>query len=148
MGRPCKAAYTKIGASAKAEREQREKAENELRGTPKTIKNAPKWMTKEQKKIRKKIVAEAEKVLADVDCYVLDQCAVAIDRLQDIEQQINDDPQLMLDKRIIAAKKQYAAEFFRCCTELSLSPQSRAKLATAGTKKEEPNPLLKLLADD
>lgn len=148
MPRPCKAANTIIGAMTKAEKEQREKAEAELRGTPKTIKNAPKWMTKEQKAIRKKIVKEAEKVLADIDCYVVDQCAVAIDRVQSIERMINENPEEMCSKSLLAAKKQYSTEFFRCCSELSLSPQSRAKLATAGMKESVSNPLLSLLGDD
>lgn len=148
MGRPCKSVYTKIGAATKAETEQRKQIENELKGEAKTIKNAPKWLTKNQKKIRKKIVMEAEKVLADIDCYVVDQCAIAIDRLQDIEKKINEEPALMFDKAVIASKKQYAAEFFRCCSELSLSPQSRAKLANAGVKESSPNPIMALLGDD
>ena len=148
MGRPCKSVYTKIGAATKAETAQREEAEKELRGTPKTIKKAPKWLTKEQKKIRNKIVKEAEKVLADIDCYIVDQCAIAIDRLQDIERQINESPELMFDKSVIAAEKQYSGELFRCCSELSLSPQSRAKLAAAGVKEPEQNPILTLLGDE
>ena len=148
MGRPCKSVYTKIGAATKTEIAQREQLENELKGEPKTIKNAPKWLTKNQKKIRKKIVSEAEKVLADIDCYVVDQCAIAIDRLQDIEKKINEEPELMFDKAVIASKKQYAAEFFRCCSELSLSPQSRAKLANAGVKETAQNPLMALLGDE
>lgn len=148
MGRPCSSAYTKIGAATKAETEQRKRIENELKGEPKTIKKAPKWLTNEQKKIRKKIVSEAEKVLADIDCYVVDQCAVAIDRLQSIEKKINAEPEKMFDKEVIAAKKQYSAEFFRCCSELSMTPQSRAKLALSGAKEPEQNPILKLLGDD
>ena len=44
-------------------------------------------------------------------------------------------------------KSNYMKEFFRLCNELSLSPQSRAKLANinVGVEKEKQDPLLKII---
>ena len=35
----------------------------------------------------------------------------------------------MFNKDLMNSKKVYTGDFLRCCNELSLSPQSRAKLA-------------------
>ena len=44
-------------------------------------------------------------------------------------------------------KSNYMKEFFRLCNELSLSPQSRAKLANinVGVEKEQQDPLLRII---
>lgn len=54
----------------------------------------------------------------------------------------------MFDKEVLAAKDKYTKDFFRCCNELSLSPQSRAKLGNINlqVKQQQEDPLLKVLA--
>lgn len=148
MGRPCKAMVTKSGAMSKEQAQKRIAAEKAISGGKDKILKASPWLTKDQKKIRKQLCQELEKVLTNVDCYILEQCAVAIDRLQKIEQAINEKPEKVLEKSLLAAKKEYTSTFFRCCSELSMSPQSRAKIANAMTEKQVENPLLKLLNDD
>ena len=43
------------------------------------------------------------------------------------------------------SKEKYTKDFFRCCNELCLSPQSRAKLANLNVQAQEEDPLMKAL---
>ena len=48
----------------------------------------------------------------------------------------------------MTTKSEYTKDFFRCCNELSLSPQSRAKLGNINlqAEQEKQDPLLQVLA--
>ena len=61
---------------------------------------------------------------------------------------INKDINRMYDKDLMKAKSEYTKDFFRCCNELSLSPQSRAKLGNINlqAEQEKQDPLLQVLA--
>ena len=48
--------------------------------------------------------------------------------------------------KLMATKDKYSREFFRCCNELGLSPQSRAKFANLMSAKAE-DPLIAALAE-
>ena len=51
----------------------------------------------------------------------------------------------------MASKEKYTRDLFRCCNELSLSPQSRAKLGNLNiqAKADAEDPVLKaILGDD
>ncbi|MCM1364693.1 MAG: P27 family phage terminase small subunit [Faecalibacterium sp.] len=148
MGRPCKAMATKSGAMSRVESDARTEIEEAISGGKEQISRATMPLTKDQKRIRKKLVAELKNVLTNVDCYILDQCCIAIDRIQKLEQLVNEEPQKMCEKGILSAKKQYFSEFVRLCSELSMSPQSRAKIANAMTAPVAKNPILQLLSDD
>lgn len=149
MSRPAKAIDTKSGAMAKDEEQRRKENEEALKGGKDKVNRAPTWFSKEQKKIRKELVAELEKVLTNIDCYILNQAVIAISRLQEIDKKINENPDKITEKALISAKKEYSSEFFRCCNELSMSPQSRAKLASGMLPpKEKKSPLGVLLEDD
>lgn len=149
MARPCKAIETKSGAISKANKELREEAEKSIKGNNDEVKKCPKWLTKSQKAIRKKLVFELKNVLTNVDCYILDECAVAIDRVIEIEKMINENLTLLENKTLISTREKYTATFFRCCSELSMSPQSRAKIANAIVSgRQEENPLMRILSDD
>lgn len=141
MARPCKPASILTDKSqTKAEIEERDKAEKNLRG--KSVKlTPPKDLTAEQKKIFRKIVAvmKDSDVLGSLDVYLLRLAAVCIDRMQTIEQMVNQNPGLMLNNALMSTKDKYVKDYFRCCNELGLSPQSRAKLANiSATKTEDP----------
>ncbi|WP_286680172.1 P27 family phage terminase small subunit [Tepidanaerobacter syntrophicus] len=86
-------------------------------------------------------------MLGNLDIYILAQAAISIERLQSIETTINKDNSKMFDRNVLAAKEKYTKDFFRCCNELSLSPQSRAKLGNIAlqTKQQQEDPLLKVL---
>ncbi len=89
-------------------------------------------------------------LLGELDCYVLAECAVVIDRLQQLEMLINNNPELLTDKDIMAIRKGYTQDYFRLCNELGLSPQSRAKLGSLSLQKDQQNNdvLLKILEGD
>lgn len=151
MARPAKPLNEQSGAMTKAQIEARDKTEKKLRGKSDKIK-PPSYLTTAQKKIFKYIVNELREadVLGNLDIYVLTLAAVSIDRITDIEDQINRDPQLLLESKLMAAKEKYSKDFFRCCNELSLSPQARAKISIANVKaiKDNRNPILDVLEDD
>lgn len=81
-------------------------------------------------------------ILSNLDTFILTKCVISIDRLQYIEKIINNKPQAILNKDLMSAKDKYDKDFYRCCSELSLSPQSRAKIANinkeAIDKEEDP----------
>jgi P27 family predicted phage terminase small subunit len=149
MARPCKSAKVidKYGQT-KAEIQARLEVEEKLKGGADKI-SPPKHLNARQKKIFKYIVKELEasQILGNLDIYILAQTAIAIDRLQEIEKMINEDTTRMFDKEVLVAKDKYTKDFFRCCNELSLSPQSRAKLGNINlqAKQQGEDPLLKVL---
>ena len=149
MGRPSKSAKVLTEKSqTKAEIAERVEAENRLKGDG--MPEPPLHLSKEQKRIFSRIVRllEASDILSELDSDVLGMCAIAIDRLAEIESRINNDPELISDAKLMSAKEKYAKEFFRCCNELCLSPQSRAKMANMSLAKKEPDPLLKVLTGE
>jgi P27 family predicted phage terminase small subunit len=151
MARPAKPLSEQSGAMTKAQIDARNKSEKKLRGKDDKVK-PPSYLTNAQKKIFRYIVNELKEaeVLGNLDVYVLTLAAVSIDRITDIENQINRDPDLLLESKLMAAKEKYSKDFFRCCNELSLSPQARAKISIANVKaiKESRNPLMDILEDD
>lgn len=150
MGRPAKATKTMAKNLTAEERAARIETEESLKGSADKIR-PPKFLSKEQKSIFRKIVSELQEadILGNLDVYILSTAAVAIDRMQSIEQQINEKPALLSDRDFMSSKEKYSRDFYRCCNELCLSPQSRAKLAGLRVQKEKgENPLLKALRDD
>lgn len=149
MARPSKSAKVLSECSqTKAEIAERTEAENKLKGDGKPV--PPEHLNKEQKRIFRKIVKllNASDILSELDSDVLGICAIAIDRLAEIESRMNNEPELIGDTKLMSAKEKYSKDFFRCCNELCLSPQSRAKMANMSLAKKEPDPLLKILAGE
>ena len=149
MARPSKPAQLLTSCSqTKEEIRIRKEQENRLKGGENRI-NPPTYLSKEQKKIFRNIVSELKTsgILGNLDVYILAQCCIAIDRLQTIEAEINADSSLLRDTKLISSKEKYAKDFYRCCNELSLSPQARAKMANINLqqKQEQEDPLLKVL---
>ena len=134
MARPAKPTSVQSGHLTKKQISERAAAEEALKGNEITI---PKDITNNQKNICKHIIGELEKsgILCSLDEYVLEQCAVAVDCLHKINQLINsEDESLMFSKDVLTAKEKYEKTFFRCCDELCLSPQSRAKIANINSQ--------------
>ncbi len=148
LARPAMSAKTTSKHLTSFEKEAKLDAEEKLRGTANKLK-PPRYLTSSQKKIFRFIVSEltASEILGNLDIYVLTECCIALDRMQDIEQQINKDAELICDKNLRAAKDRYTKSFFRCCNELCLSPQSRARMGNLNIQNKEENPLLKLLSE-
>ena len=149
MARPCKSIETSTGKIGKEAIKARQEAEDNLRGSSDNIK-APSYLSPSQKKIFNNIIKELKSsgILGNLDIYILATGSIAIDRLQDIESLINENINKLSDKNLMAAKEKYTKDFFRCCTELSLSSQSRAKISNLNiqAKQAEADPLLAILA--
>lgn len=149
MARPTKSVKTMSKNLTKEEIAVRSQTEEKLKGAADNI-SPPKHLNARQKKIFNYIVEELEAsgILGNLDVYILGTCAFALDQLQQITKMINKNPGFNFDKDVIKAKDSYTKDFFRCCNELSLSPQSRAKLGNINlqAKQQEEDPLLKLLA--
>jgi len=150
LGRPCKAAIVLSDCSqTKEEIKKRIGNEQKLKGKADNI-NPPSYLNNSQVDLFNYIKGELEEseLLSNLDVYILAKCAIAIDRLQYIEKKVNDNPKLLLIQNpLMNNKKNYDADFFRCCNELSLSPQSRAKLGNINllAEKEKEDPLLKAM---
>lgn len=148
MARPAKALGTKTGAITKEEEEIRKKTEAKLKGKSNRL-TPPKYLTDSQKKIFRYIIKELKdaEILGNLDVYVLTTAAISIDRLATMEQQINENSSLLYDTHYMQAKDKYTKDFFRCCNELSLSPQARAKISISNVNsmKDQRNPLLDAL---
>jgi P27 family predicted phage terminase small subunit len=150
MARPTKSAKVLTEYSqTKEEIEGRIRAEEKLRGVADNI-SPPDHLNARQKKIFNYIVDELEAsgILGNLDVYILETCVFALDRKQQIQRLINKNPEN--EDKEIAKLDKYTKIFFRCCNELSLSPQSRAKLGNINIEKKikEDDPLLQALAGD
>lgn len=155
MSRPCKSAALLTECSqTKAEVAFRNRMEKALSGNAGNL-SPPDWLNDNQQYIFMSItngLSEAG-ILGELDIYLLTQCSIAIDRLQEIEKMLNDAKFMLGTKEgnaLIKAKDSYTRDFFRCCNELSLSPQSRAKIANINLQKAQTqaDPLLAVLAGD
>lgn len=149
MARPALSAKVTAKHLTNDEKNTKIKTENRLKGSSDKLRPPPHF-TAPQKKIFKFIVKNLESsgILGNLDIYVLTECSICIDRMQTIEKQINENPELLSDSSLIATKDRYAKNFQRYCNELCLSPQSRAKIANLNLQAEDKNPLMELLNDE
>lgn len=152
MARPCKSAAVQADRSMnKDECADRLKNEELLKGGTDNL-SPPEYLTNSQKQIYNYIVdnLRASGILGNLDVYVLTECSISIDRMQEIEKRINKNPDYMTSPPFLQAKDKYTKSFFRYCNELCLSPQARAKMANINVQahQNEENPLLKLLMED
>ncbi len=151
MARPAKAIATKTGKIGNEEQQQRLQIESKLKGGREKL-VPPLYLTDDQMKIFNYIMTELEEadILGNLDLFVLSQAAVCVDRVQKLEKQINDNPDLIRNNAFMAGKDKYSKDFFRCCNELCLSPQSRAKLSISTVKpgSEKKKTIMDLLNED
>lgn len=149
MARPAMSAKTTAKHLSKYEIDTKLGVEESLRGKADKLK-PPKYLTASQKKIFRFIVTELESsdTLGNLDVYVLTECSIALDRMQEIESRINHEFENIASTALMTAKDRYTKSFFRCCNELCLSPQARAKMGNLNLQAKEENPLLKALTDD
>lgn len=149
MARPAKNIAVISKHLTNEEKMRRLERENAVKGARDKL-YPPDHLTEKQVEVFNYILNELEEseILGNLDIYILATCAIAIDRLTEIENKINKDFRLITNNAIRAAKAEYSKDFYRCCSELSLSPQSRAKLANLNQNKKEDDPLLQALKDD
>ena len=151
MPRPAKAIAAKTAKISKDETEQRLQIEDNLRGkSDKLI--PPLYLTDSQVEIFNYVLAELEeaKVLGNLDLFALSQLSICVDRMQQIERQVNEDPECMTDSKLMQTRDRYARDFLRLCNEFCMSPQSRAKLSISTVKpgQEKKKTLMELLNED
>lgn len=139
MARPAKALDTSSRNISNEEKEKRKKIEDKLKGKNDRLKPAS-YLSKKQKKIFRDLLENLNKdILSNLDSYVLNQTAVVIERMEYIESTINnliltgEDEDMSSIKSLKSMRESYSKDFFRCCNELSLSPQARAKISIATT---------------
>jgi len=151
--RPAKPAIMLSDCSqTKEEIQNRVENEEKLKGNSDKI-NAPDYLDNNQVELFNYIKneLEASKLLSNLDVFILAKCAIAISRLQYIEKKVNDNPRLLLVQNpLMSNKKNYDADFFRCCNELSLTPAARAKLGNINllAEEEKDDPVTKALSGD
>lgn len=148
MGRPCKSAKLLTECSqTKDEIEQRIQIEEALKGESQLI--PPEYLNEKQKALYVFIADELKEaeILCGLDTYILETCVIAIDRLQTIETIMNTNLDWVSNGKLMNVKDKYTKDLYRCCNELSLSPQSRAKLANINLqhKEDKNDPVVNLL---
>ena len=162
MGRAAKVVGLNSKNLTTEEKEKRLETENKLKGEKVKL-TPPNYLNKKEKKIYKQIVSvlESGEVLGKLDTYILETCSIAINKLQTVERaidkklselsdEINEDTETLPEdeltlRELLKIKEMYSKDFFRCCSELCLSPQSRAKLGIASGKKKEEDPVINVL---
>ncbi|RXI50186.1 phage terminase small subunit P27 family [Clostridium tetani] len=140
-----------VGHRTKEEIEKRKEQQEKLKGKSNKIEPTQK-LNQNQTKIFyliKSEMAESE-VLCNLDSYMLTQFSIAIDKLAYLDELVEKKPGLILNKDFKSSKKLYFDIFTKCCTELSMSPQSRAKLANINSlaQQDKEDPIIKALQGD
>lgn len=148
MARPAKSTSAKTGTITKDEERLRKLSEARLKcGDDKLT--PPEYLTDSQKEIFEYIQTElkAAEILGNLDIFILENAAIILDRLHEIEEMINNDFSLIQEASFISTRDKFRKEWFRICNELCLSPQARAKLSIQNVKalKEDEDPLIELL---
>ncbi|WP_368262887.1 P27 family phage terminase small subunit [Clostridium disporicum] len=149
MARPCKSAKVLTECSqTKEEIDERVQKEDLIRGKADKLKPSME-LTESQLYLFNFIVNElkASEILSNLDIFLLTKAAIAIDRLHYIESIVNKNPKALFNKEIMSKKDSYDKDFYRCCNELCLSPQSRAKIANINinTKNAEEDAVIKAI---
>lgn len=151
MARPAKSVKVKSGAISSDEETMRNKIEERLRGEP-AEPEPPEHLSDDQKAIFRHIVSElrSSEILNSLDVYVLEFTAVAISRIRQINDMVNDNPRLLADGALQSTRAKHQADMWRGASELCMSPQARAKIGSlaAQTMKQKEDPLLKALMSD
>ena len=150
MSRPAKAVSSQSSHLTNEEIKIREETEKRLKGNSDKLVPAD-YLNDRQKEIFNYILENLEesKILGNLDVFVLNQASICIERLEMMEQEISKDTDLLKVSSFKSARDMYSKEFFRCCNELCLSPQSRAKISITNLQKQPEKKSLKdILADD
>lgn len=149
MARPSKSVNVMNKNLTKEEIEIRKSTESKLKGKADKLK-PPNYLSENQKKIFKNVVKELREsnILSNLDIPILVTFARAIDRLNYIERCIDMDMDLLNDSKLMSSKEKYTKDLYRCCNELCLSPQSRAKMGNIALENQNASqdPLLTVLA--
>ena len=130
----------------KQEKAERLAKENQLRGRP-LDQAVPEELTEAEAAayIWLQTVLEPADILGEPDRETVKLTAIAIARLEMIDDMIRKDPELLTDKNINAIRKKYIEQYFSLCGELCLSPAARCKISELARNKKLEDPLINLL---
>ena len=133
------------------DRKIRETVEDSLKGVALSGR-APKNLTAPQAKIYRKLykILLPSDMLSALDEKTLSNAAIIINRLDLIDEIINERVDNLYDRNLLAARKEYFNQYLQICKELCLSPSARAKMGTMAVNKSkmEADPLMKILGGD
>ena len=148
MGRPTKSISVISKHNTKADIALRSDVEESLKDGQ--LPEAPPWLTPEQAYMFDRIIKHCEKsgILSSVDDYSLAMLCVAMDRLYVLEDQVNKDPAMILDRDYISARAGFEKTIWKGCQEFCLTPQARATMGTlaVAARKESEDPLAAALS--
>ena len=152
MARPAKSVNVQSGEMRIDTAQERREIENKLKGDSAVEVKPACELNERQTAIFDRIRRMFDKVglLGELDCYVLTEAAVVIDRLNQIEKHLNERPDLLYDRDICNTRKEYMQNFFRICNELSRTPQRRAKMGIIAANKDsqDSDPILRLFGGE
>ena len=150
MARPAKSVKSSSWNMTSDEKMKREIAEELMQGDRSQL-VPPDYLTESQIEIFNFILKNLEesKILGSIDLYSLSQGAITIDRLTEIEKYINKHSEAVFDTKLMATQDRLFKQFARVCNELSLSPQSRAKISiSVAERTEKKKTIMDLLSED
>lgn len=149
MPRKAKPVSTMDRHNTKKEIAVRQGVETRLQGDTSVV--CPDYLTNEQRMVFESVVKHYIEagILSSVDSMALSVFCVAINRLFEIEAQINKGERDPFDSKVVAARSKYEATVRWGCAEFCLSPQARAKIGSlfAAKTKDIEDPLLEALKD-
>lgn len=148
MARPSKSVSVKSRKISKEDKKKLEATEQKIKGDNDKL-MPQKHLNKRQKDIFFYILNELsdKDILGNLDVFVLNQTAIVIERLEKLDKEANKSKEVVQKTAFKNTRDMYTKDFFRCCNELCLSPQSRAKLAIAGNPPKKKS-LMDILNED
>ena len=89
-------------------------------------------------------------ILSQLDVVTMINACVIIERLEKIDQALENPDSFLMDKSLHAMRKDYFSQYCKICSELCLSPAARAKMGTlaVSAKKAKEDELLSVLGGD
>ncbi len=139
----------KLGNITNEEKKRRQEIEEKLKGNNDNI-YIPEHLNNKQKKYFMAILQELEELnfVNNLDVYVISVAAIAIDRLQEMEQKINEDFSLLQENWIRSARSAYVKDMNNAFAQLCLTQLQKAKLAgLIKNEDDDKNLLLQILSE-
>lgn len=136
------------GHRTKEEIEKRIEAQEKIKGDNSRVLPTKK-LSQEQESIFNSIKDEMKEsnLLSNLDSYLLTQLSIAIDKLNYLDSVSIINPKISFNKEYRSTYKLNFDIFTKCCNELAMSPQGRAKLANinSSSKNKKEDPVVKAL---
>lgn len=132
------------------EKQIRKNVENKLKVKSDKLK-PPDYLNEEQKIIFNDLLENLlpTDILSNLDQTTLEQAAIIIDRLKQVDKQLNE-PANIFNINSTNIRQKYFLQYLKICSELALSPAARAKMGAmiADDKDKEKDPLMKAMKGD